>query len=170
MKSTRKQLTLFFEEESDSIEKIREMFNPEQHKIIRSHITLCREDEIEEIETILYNLENLKTEYFELELSGLKRFSEGKGVLITIIDTKNYFKNLRGLILKNTASEPREHKPHITLMHPRNSTCNDLIFEEIRKSEFPKKINITRITLIEQKIGEVWNVLNEYKLNNKKKS
>jgi hypothetical protein len=168
MKKTRKQLTLFLEEEeSDSIETIRKRFNPTQHQIIRSHITLCREDEIEEMETILYNLEHLKASHFELELSELIRFSEGKGVLIKVIDSKSHFKNLRKLILKNIIAEPREHQSHITLMHPRNSICNDFIFEEIQKIELPKRLSIKRITLIEQEIGKKWNVLKEYKLENK---
>jgi 2'-5' RNA ligase len=171
MKNTRKQLTLFLDKEyAVSIEEIRERFNPKQSKIIRSNITLCREDEIEEIEIVLNNLDNLQVDCFELELNGLMRFSKGKGVFINIIDTKNYFKNLRELVLRNVVSKVREYKSHITLMHPRNSTCNDLIFKEINIIELPKKLRITRVTLIEHKIGEEWNIIREYKLKNKNES
>ena len=46
----RKQLTLFLEaSEAESIERIRKEFNPKQFALIKSHITLCREDEIEAV-------------------------------------------------------------------------------------------------------------------------
>ena len=165
MENTRKQLTLFLDkEEAVSIEEIREKYNPQQAKIIRSHITLCREDEIKEITMVLYNLDNLQVECFELHLNGLSRFSEGKGVMINVSDSKNSFKSLRELVLLNVTSNPREHEAHITLMHPRNSTCNDSIFQEIEKIELPRKLRITGIALIEQEIGKAWNIIGEYKL------
>lgn len=38
---------LFIEdEEAEEIEKIRKTFNPEQYALIKSPITLCREDEL----------------------------------------------------------------------------------------------------------------------------
>ena len=168
MINTRKQLTLFLDAaEADSIERIRAKFNPAQFKIIRSHITLCREHEIEALETVLNNLDNLKTEQFELGLDELIRFSEGKGVLIKVKDKQNHFQKLRAAVLKNTTPEPGIHTPHITLMHPRNSSCNDSIFEEIKEIGIPEKLRITSITLIEQEIGKKWKVLKEYKLKTK---
>ena len=49
-KIKRRQLTLFLSEScSSEIEKCRERFNLEQFKLIKAHITLCREDEIEQL-------------------------------------------------------------------------------------------------------------------------
>ena len=63
----RKQLTLFLEEkECKIIETIRKKYNPRQYELIKSHITLCREDEIEDIKHIKRNLENLDVHKFEL--------------------------------------------------------------------------------------------------------
>jgi len=46
----RKQITIFLDEtEAIPIEAIRKRFNPRQYKLIKSHITLCREDEIEDL-------------------------------------------------------------------------------------------------------------------------
>lgn len=164
----RKQLTLFLDEEaSESIEFIRKKYNPEQYKLIKSHITLCREDEIENLEAIQKKLENIEFEKFELHTNGLKRFSKGKGLFIDIKDEKQQFKKLRAIILQNGEVKPREHQAHITLMHPRNSTCDDIKHKEILKIDIPKKFSFSKISLIEQKIGKVWKTLKEYKLNSK---
>ncbi len=167
----RKQLTLFLNElDSKSIESIRRRFNPIQFELIKSHITLCREDEIENLSHIQRNLENLEMQKFEMQTNGLKRFSDEKGVLISVIDKKQQFQELRELVLRNENSNPRKHNAHITLMHPRNSTCDDMKFKEIQKSELPKKLRISKISLIEQEIGKEWKILKEYELKNKNES
>jgi len=167
----RRQLTLFLDEiEGVPFESIRRRFNPRQYLLIKSHITLCREDEIEELSRIQYNLKNIEMYEFEMQVGEIKRFSEGRGVLMSIKDEENEFLNLRKLILNNGGSIPREHEPHITIMHPRNSTCNDEIFEEVKKVKWPEKISIKRVSLIEQEIGKKWRVLKEYELKNKHKN
>jgi len=165
----RKQLTLFLDEDqSELIEFIRKTFNAKQYQLIKSHLTLCREDEIENLTIVQQNLEHLKIDIFELATDGLKRFSDGKGVLIKIKDEEGLFQKLRAIILQNLDSNPRKHIPHITLMHPRNSTCTDDIFNKIQKIDIPAKIKIAKISLIEQEIGKEWKVLKEYKLKQSK--
>ncbi|MEM6319886.1 MAG: 2'-5' RNA ligase family protein [Bacteroidota bacterium] len=161
----RKQLTLFLEEsESTVIESIRKRFNPRQYELIKSHITLCREDEIEDLERIQGNLERLEMDAFELSINEVKRFSKGKGVFIAIADREKQFRKLRKIILQDGHSLPRAHEAHITLMHPRNSTCTDDLFREIQKYELPKKLTIRKISLIEQEMGKKWHTLMEYEL------
>ena len=47
----RRQLTLFVKkEDAETIEQIRQAFNPRQFELIKSHVTLCREDEIQNLE------------------------------------------------------------------------------------------------------------------------
>ena len=165
MKKTRRQLTLFLDEAATAlVEKIRETFNPKQHQLIPSHITLCREDEIEDLATVQKNLAELKVKPFHLELGPPRRFYEGKGVFLPVQDDQGQFKNLRVLVLKQVITKLRDHEPHITLMHPRNSTCTDLIFESIQRYELPLAVHITTISLIEQEIGEKWRVLKQYNL------
>ncbi|MDW3650010.1 MAG: 2'-5' RNA ligase family protein [Bacteroidia bacterium] len=166
----RKQLTLFLDEvEAQSIESIRQRFNPQQYKLIKSHITLCREDEIEKLEEVLKKLDSLRAESFELQTDGLRRFSEGKGLLIAIQDEDRKFQKLREMILQKGDTKPREHKAHITLMHPRNSTCNDKIFQEIRSIEIPKILRFSSISLIEQEMGKEWVPLKTFLLNDTSK-
>ncbi|MEL7221110.1 MAG: 2'-5' RNA ligase family protein [Bacteroidota bacterium] len=164
----RKQLTLFLEtSESESIERIRKKFNPKQFALIKSHITLCREDEIEDLSLVLNNLAQMEVEEFELSVNGLERFSEGKGVFIKMADEERKFHQLRTVILQNGHSVPREHQAHITLMHPRNSTCDDEKFKAIQQVELPQKLRIRKICLIEQEMGKAWRVLREYSLRAK---
>lgn len=164
-KNRRRQLTLFISEsESSEIERCRKLFNIEQYKIINCHITLCREDEIEALEKVKVNLSRLNGSSFVLELGKPERFSYGKGVLLPVIKNNYEFQKLRINILTGIIDKPRTNEPHITLMHPRNSTCTDEIFEKIQKMKFPDNIRINKISLIEQNIGECWNILEEYDL------
>ena len=163
----RLQLTLFIDaDESQLIEKIREKFNPEQSKLIKAHVTLCREDELEQIEKVISSLEKLDVGHITIDIGNVIRFSDGAGVLIPAISDNQQFYQLRETVLQGLIEQPRKQEAHITLMHPRNSTCTDAIFEQIEKIQFPNKIEFRKISLIEQGIGKKWNVLREFALKN----
>lgn len=165
-KNKRRQLTLFLSEiDSSEIEKCREKYNLEQFKLIKAHITLCREDEIEQLEKIKANLNKICFKSFDLEFGKPILFSENKGVLIPVVRNEVVFQNLRVEILNGIIKLPRSQKPHITLMHPRNSTCNNEIFETIVNLKLPTKLRFSKISLIEQTFGRSWEILEEYKLN-----
>ncbi len=158
------QLTLFIpESDSEVIEQIRSVYNPEQYALIRSHVTLCREDELEQIEQVLLNLENLSG-CFTIAFGDVIRFSEGRGVLIPALENNEAFQQLRAKVLHGIIEQPRIHNPHITLMHPRNATCTDEIFDLIQKRIFPRTITFRKISLIEQENGMKWNILKEFDL------
>ncbi len=164
----RKQLTLFINEsESKAIETTREIFNPKQYAIIKSHVTLGREDELEPLEKIIQNLKKLNLKYLTIDLGDVARFSNGKGVIITAIGKNEQYYKLRKLILDSTVEIPKKPEPHITLMHPANSTCTDEIFEQIKKCTYPKKVLFSKISLIEQEIGMKWTILEEFELSTK---
>lgn len=165
MKATRRQLTLFLNETaSKHVERIRQQFNPVQYNLIKSHITLCREDELEDWATIQRNLEQLAVAAFELETAPVERFWHGKGVFVPILDKQQHFQRLRTSVLQHAISNPRIHEPHITLMHPRNSTCTDSIFQTIQNIPIPPYLSISTISLIEQEVGKVWKTLEIYPL------
>lgn len=98
-----------------------------------------------------------------MELNGVKRFADGKGVLIIASEENNEFRELRKTVL-GTNELTKEPLPHITLMHPRNSTCNDEIFAEIMKQDLPSELFFNKISLIEQNKGIMWNVINEFNI------
>ena len=155
----RQQLTLFVE--NQTIEAIRTKFNPVQKTIILAHVTLCREDELEDLEKVIANIKALKiNRSIKISFNNVIRSENGKGVLIPASDENKDFHNLRDAILVS----PRKYLPHITLMHPRNSTCTDAIFKEITSYQLPTLLSFNKISLIGQKDGGNWTVLNEFSL------
>ncbi|MCI4671918.1 MAG: 2'-5' RNA ligase family protein [Bacteroidia bacterium] len=163
--ATRQQLTLFLDPlEAAPIEHIRKTYNTIQYGLIKSHVTLCREDEIKQIHKVLENLKGLSYPKLELSLGKAERFSEGKGVFVPVIDLNQSFRNLRIKILTGIIEKPREHQAHITLMHPRNSSCTDSQFSEILDIKLPARITLSTISLIEQEIGQKWQILEVFQL------
>ena len=165
MAKKRIQLTLFVDENnSEPIEKIRKEFNPEQYELIKSHVTLCREHELEQIDIILQTLSELNHSYITIDFGPVKRFASEKGVLIPAKISNPQFEKLRRIILKHVYANPEKQDPHITLMHPGNSTCTDPIFKEIENLKIPDKLKFKKISLIEQEEGKKWTILKEFDL------
>lgn len=153
----RRQLTFFVNKANAvTIEAIRSRYNPLQQKLIDAHVTLCREDEIENMDAVLDNLEHLQQQPISLFFEEPVRFDNGAGVLIPAAANNDAFQHLRKKILAGAIEDPLEHQPHITLMHPRNATCTDAIFEAIKRESFPKRLKFNTITLIEQRDGGTW--------------
>ena len=164
MKNIRYQLTLFIKQSNEIIESIRAEFNPIQHSLIPAHVTLCREDEIEEIDKIIERIKSINYKKpFRIRFKSVKRFADGKGALIPATDRNIEFKELRMSVL-GQAKLRKEQFPHITLMHPRNSTCTDEIFEKIKKQELPTELLFDKINLIEQRNGGKWKVIKEFNI------
>ena len=164
MNDIRKQLTLFIEQSNETIEKIRKEFNPEQYGLISAHLTLCREDEIEQIDDIIERIKSISLKKpIRIKFNEVKRFANGKGVLIPASDKNTTFRELRMSVLGQT-NLIKEQVPHITLIHPRNSTCCDEIFEEIKNQELPSELLFDKISLIEQKNGDKWKVIKEFNI------
>lgn len=161
----RRQLTLFLDnEEAESLEKIRQEFNPRQFEIIKSHVTLCREDEIQDLEKITSNLVLLTQPRFDIRFDKIRRFDNGKGLLLPALNDNEEFDNLRRQVLNGLMDNPRKQEAHITLMHPRNSTCTDRIFQLVEKLNLPTKYSFNKISLIEQRNGGKWKILQEFNL------
>jgi 2'-5' RNA ligase len=162
-RNIRRQITLFVNpKDAEIIELVRQRFNPIQFSLIKSHITLCREDEIENIEQVISNLQSLPKKEIVIEFGKVKRFDNGKGVLLPAITDNKDLLTLRRQVLHGMIDNPRRYEPHITLMHPRNSTCTDEIFLQIEQLSLPKKLSFKKISLIEQEEGKKWNILQEF--------
>lgn len=165
MTNNRLQLTLFIDKnQSEIIEQIRQQFNPEQYALIASHVTLCREDELQPIEKIVQTLTTLKQPTVTIDFGPVERFSDGKGVLIPAFGNNDSFQKLRQIVLRETDKNPRQHEPHITLMHPRNTACTDAIFEQVQQRTIPSRLTFNKISLIEQQDGGKWQILQEFRL------
>ncbi len=159
----RRQLTLFVDpKDAETIEQVRQQFNPVQFELIKSHVTLCRENEIENLDQVISNLLVLSKTEIVIEFAKAARFENGKGVLLPANNDYREFQELRRKVLAGLTNNPRIQEPHITLMHPRNSTCTDRIFLQIEKRNLPTKLKFNKISLIEQQDGGQWKILNEY--------
>lgn len=155
-------MTLFVQH-NEIIEKIRKEFNPVQHQLIAAHVTLCREDEIKAIDLVIENIKLLRLKKpLRITFDQVARFEDGKGVLIPANKATHEFDELRREILKGVNNSPRQHQPHVTLMHPRNSTCTDYIFDQIRKCNLPAELSFDRISLIEQENDKPWRIKKEF--------
>jgi 2'-5' RNA ligase len=163
--NTRRQLTLFVQKKNaKNIEDVRSKFNPKQRKLIDSHVTLCREDEIADMDKVLHNLTYLKQKIVCIKFGQVTRFDNGKGVLIPATGVNEEFQELRKKILTGVVDKPRRQEPHITLVHPINSNLTDKIFEIIENVNLPTQLNFKTISLIEQIPGGQWTVLKIFDL------
>ena len=163
--SYRTQLTLFVNSpESQIIDKIRERYNPIQYSLIKPHITLCREEEIINIEKVTKNLENLKFEAFSLELGKPTRFNDANGLYLPIVGNSEKYFQLRKLILNEVFETISNPLPHITIMHPKNSSCSNEIFNQIISFNIPQLVNFSCVSLITQRNNEKWITVKEFHL------
>ena len=164
----RTQLTLFISEGGETIEEIRKQFNPAQHSLIPAHVTLCREEEIASLDLIVENIKSIKTVTpIRIEFGPPERFNDGRGVLVPGRGDNTEFLEMRRRVLTGSSHLPEKQLPHMTLMHPRNSTCTDAIFNQIRKYALPGSITFTKISLIEQRNGGRWKIIEEFPLDDK---
>ncbi len=152
------------------IEKIRAEFNPIQFNLIPAHVTLCRENEIEHIEKVIENIKALSIDNpLRIEFDKVERFDNGKGLFIPAKKGNDEFIELRKSILKGLIEFPVDHQPHITLMHPRNSTCTDEIFNKILNYNLPTELSFDTISLIEQSNGGPWKIKNQFPITKSNK-
>ena len=165
----RRQLTLFVEQkDAEQIERIRQKFNSIQFEIIKAHVTLCREDEILNLEKVKSNLFLLTQTDININFGKIERFDNGKGLFLPATNDNEEFDSFRKQVLSGLIDNPRKQKAHITLMHPRNSTCTDNIFKQVATINLPTKLNFKKISLIEQKNGGQWKILQEFNLAGRK--
>jgi 2'-5' RNA ligase superfamily len=166
MPQKRIQLTLFIpENDAVQIETIRQVFNPAQHALIKSHVTLCREEELEHLGKVIENLEQLVHKAVTIDFGDAVRFAEGAGVLLPAVGNCHAYHTLREKILQGIINNPGKPEPHITLMHPRNSLCTDGNFEQIKNYSLPAKLTFSSISLIEQEPGMEWQIVRVFVLN-----
>lgn len=162
----RRQLTLFVEAaDAATIEQVRTKFNPVQSSLISCHVTLCRENELEDLQKVISNINTKKHSAVTIHFAKPVRFADGKGVHLPGISDNIAFHNLRKHVLQGVHDKHRKHEPHITLLHLRNSTCTDEVFSEIGELVFPSAITFKKISLIEQAdLNSKWELVQEFQL------
>lgn len=147
---TRRQASLYLED-MPHIEDLRQRFNPAQAKLIPAHVTLIREDEVEDWGDVYRRLQALGDIALTLEFGSSIR--DGNLVYLPVVGGGDRFDELRAALLPGT---PRKHNPHLTLIHPRNGICTNEIFEEILDTVSAFEATFTTVSLIEQTDGGPW--------------
>lgn len=160
MPDTRRQATLFLSN-ATQIEHFRRRFSPYQARLISAHVTLCREDEVENWVVIRARLDALPREV-TLEFGPPRR--DGDLVYLPGNDINGDFRVLRSFLLAGQSDQVRDHAPHITLIHPRNGKCTDEIWTEIETEIKPFVYTFSEASIILQSNGGVWETLQSFPL------
>ena len=156
--TSRRQATLFLNSRP-IVHGIRREFNPAQAALIAPHVTLCREDEVADWDSLASHCHELKPLILELEFGSPVR--DGDLVYLPCIGGVADFDDLRNKLL---GAEARKHDAHITLIHPRNAACDDSIFDEICTRVVPFVHRFSSVSLIQQTNGGVWETLETIEL------
>lgn len=162
MSEIRRQLSMYVPvDAAKAIEDVRKVFDPIQSSLIPAHVTLCREDELDDLAAMKDRLSNISLKPLTLSFGKPEAFS-GHGLLLNCIEGGDQFRLLREHLLDS--DNIKNQKPHITLAHPRNpkSTSNSLS----NMPRLPEVINVTfpNICLIEQRGSGPWQLLERYEL------
>ena len=154
MLNTRRQLTLFVPSGAASqLEAARQVLDPAQFKLIRAHVTLCRDDEIGELSCDRLTARASTATPITLAFGRPEKFS-GHGVLLPCIAGQASFHDLRCHLLESPSARPRQ--AHITLAHPRNPQALGNTPENMAAIEGDFSISFAVATLIRQVQGGPW--------------
>jgi hypothetical protein len=159
--NTRIQLSLLIPPPvSLQLEAVRRLLDPVQASLIPAHVTLCREDELADLElaALWSRLAVAKAGPVRLSFGRPEPFHE-HGILLRCVAGEEGFQALRRLVLGS--SEVRRQDPHITLAHPRNpkSPHNSLSNAGLLPNEIT--IAFPSIYLIQQEGSAPWQVLGQ---------
>jgi hypothetical protein len=149
----RRQASLYLPDQFN-IESFRLRFNRAQALLIPSHVTLCREDEVDDWDALRARLESLSP--FELTLGFGAPVRENNFVFLPVTEGLNSFHEFRCAVL---TQEARQHVPHVTIIHPRNGTCTDPIFADALATISSFRYTFREVMLIEQEGEGAWNVI-----------
>jgi len=165
--TTRRQLSLFVPvAEGAQLEKVRHELDPVQAALIPAHVTLCREDEIDQLSVSEIKARLQRSAAKPLTLSfGSPVIFQGHGLLLPCVAGEREFHELRTHLLGTTAI--RRHAPHITLAHPRNPASTNRTLSDVIGLPYTLSYRFVAITSIEQVGGANWRVLREFMLTSR---
>src|SRR5687767_11721757 len=99
---TRLQLSMYVPPNvATELEAVRRIVDPIQSKLIPPHVTLCREDELGELESIKARLRRLLFEPLTLRFGRPEAFA-GHGLLLECVGGANQFRALREYLLASS--------------------------------------------------------------------
>ena len=151
--STRRQASMYLSNVPE-IEDLRMRLNPVQAQLIPAHVTLCREDEVDDWSVLEARIHDLLP--IRITLGFGRPVRDGDFVFLQAESGCEPFDDLRNRLVGDGIQKPRKQTPHVTIIHPRNGTCTDAVFEEIFQRIQPFTVTLCEISLIEQTNGGPW--------------
>ena len=152
-KSIRRQASLYLYGFPE-IEKLRHQFNPVQAALIPAHVTLCREDEVDDWSLLKIRIQAAGPLNITIEFGRPVR--ESNLVYLPVVGGADQIENLRRELLGTATHLPRKQLPHLTIIHPRNGVCTDTVFRDLLDRCVPFSAIFREISLIEQWDGGPW--------------
>lgn len=162
--AVRTQLTLFLPEaEARLIESVRRVVDPIQFQLIAAHVTLCREDELVDLDPgeLGARFDGGTAKPITLRFGRPEAFHD-HGILLPCIDGEKEFRSLRMVALGS--NEIRRQTPHITLAHPRNPNSAGNSLENAQVLPETISVTFTSVSLIEQTDAMPWRVKRTFDL------
>ncbi|TXI90452.1 MAG: 2'-5' RNA ligase family protein [Burkholderiaceae bacterium] len=154
----RYQLSMFVQEaEALEIEAWRRQLDAVQFALISAHVTLVREDELQNLDRLWLHVKTNKLEPLNLVFGAAQRSFE-HGVLLPCIDGQSAFHQLRQSILGDGA---RDMHAHMTLAHPRNPRSSANTDDILQRIPSPLSFRFARISLIQQIDHAAWQILDQ---------
>lgn len=166
--NSRFQLTLFVSgAAAQKIEDVRKILDPVQHNLIPAHVTLCREDELQDLEfsALQERLATWEAGPINLSFGAPEPFStQGSthGILLPCIRGAEEFQALRHLILGSTTA--RHPLAHITLAHPRNPKAAGNTLAAASDLEAGLKVTFGTVCRIRQDGHTPWCIVERFDL------
>jgi hypothetical protein len=162
MREARTQLSMYVPlDAARDLESVRRVVDPVQSSLIPVHLTLCREDELDDLASIRARLRTAPFGPLTLRF-GKPVSSLGHGVFLVCIEGEDRFRALRKYVL--ASSRVREQKPHITLAHPRNPRYRGDALNVASTLPDASEITFPSVSLIEQDGNLPWRVVETYEL------
>jgi 2'-5' RNA ligase len=166
MPAIRKQLSMYVPENAaKAIEEVRKTVDPIQSALIPAHITLCREDELDDLSKLHDRLSSIPFKPLTLRFGKPEIFS-GRGLLLNCVEGADDFRLLREYLLDS--KNIKNQMPHITLAHPRNPKSAGNLLSAAAALPDVITINFPAIYLIEQKAIAPWRILARYHLQDER--
>ena len=159
--NTRRQLTLFVDEPWRSrLQDQRLALDPVQASLIAPHVTLCREDEIAQLDwsAVVRRVEAWAHGPLRLSFGAPRRF-DGHGVLLPCEQGAAQFQSLRQWLLRDQGA--RAHQAHLTLAHPRNAMAAGNTEAALAACPQSLELQFGVVSRIEQHGAGPWRVLEE---------
>ena len=159
--NSRRQLTLFVAEPwRTRLDALRQTLDPTQASLIAAHVTLCREDEIEQLDafSIFNRAGSWEQGPINLVFGRPQRFGD-HGVLLPCEQGSSQFQRLRRHLLGD--QDARQHGAHLTIAHPRNPRATGNTDSALALCPEALELQFAAVTLIEQQGTAPWRVLQE---------